>query len=182
MCWNPTKNLPLKLAPRRSSDRGRKLNEFFALAVICKASSNQTKSPSSATGTGTDAFAFHGRPGAQVALLQSPILPAVNSVYIKKQSFRGLPVDKPHTRISRFTSPSVSAYSAMKSALFVFLLTPFSLILSPILPRTSTEQGWTDFVLPPLLRFFQKVKKYENNRYTNTARIQRHPNPAALLR
>ncbi len=47
--------------------------------------------------TGTDASAFHGRPGARVALLQSPILPAANSPYIKRKSFRGLPVDKPHT-------------------------------------------------------------------------------------
>jgi hypothetical protein len=36
--------------------------------------------------------------GAQVALLQSPILPAVISHYIQNQNFRGLPVDKPHTR------------------------------------------------------------------------------------
>ena len=38
-----------------------------------------------------------------IALLQSPILPDVLSPYIKKRNFRGLPVDKPHTRVPRFT-------------------------------------------------------------------------------
>ena len=41
-----------------------------------------------------------GRLGAQVALLQSPILPVARTLYIRKQKFRGLPVDKPHTRSS----------------------------------------------------------------------------------
>ena len=42
-----------------------------------------------------------GELGAQVALLQSPILPAANSLYIQNQNFPGLPVDKPHTCFSR---------------------------------------------------------------------------------
>jgi hypothetical protein len=48
---------------------------------------------------GADASAIHGRLGAQVALLQSPILPAAGSLYPKKELFRKLPVDKPHTRL-----------------------------------------------------------------------------------
>ena len=47
---------------------------------------------------GTMHSAMHGQLGAQVALLQSPILPAVSSSYHKIRNFRGLPVDKPHTR------------------------------------------------------------------------------------
>jgi hypothetical protein len=53
---------------------------------------------------GSDASAIHGRLGAQVALLQSPILPAAGSLYPEKELFRNLPVDKPHTRIPRFLS------------------------------------------------------------------------------
>src|SRR5216684_2550882 len=45
---------------------------------------------------GTDAFAIHGRPGAQVALLQSPIFPTVRPRYIKRENFPPVPVDKPH--------------------------------------------------------------------------------------
>jgi len=36
--------------------------------------------------------------GAQVALLQNPILPAAMLNYTQEEIFRGLPVDKPHTR------------------------------------------------------------------------------------
>jgi hypothetical protein len=49
---------------------------------------------------GSDASAIHGRRGARVALLQSPILPAAGSLYPEKEIFRNLPVDKPHTRES----------------------------------------------------------------------------------
>src|SRR5687767_826801 len=64
--------------------------------------------PSPRIEAGTDASAIHGRLGAQVALLQSPILPAVSLPYTKGRNFRGLPVDKPHTRISRFAVSYVS--------------------------------------------------------------------------
>jgi len=47
---------------------------------------------------GADASAIHGRLGARVALLQSPILPATWVLYPEKEIFRNLPVDKPHTR------------------------------------------------------------------------------------
>ena len=56
------------------------------------------KNPGSKSGAGPNASAFHGRPGAQVALLQSLILPAVTTLYRKKRIYRGLPIDKPHTR------------------------------------------------------------------------------------
>ncbi len=46
---------------------------------------------------GTDASAIHGRLGAQVALLQSPILPAANLSYFRKTRLASIPVDKPHT-------------------------------------------------------------------------------------
>jgi hypothetical protein len=54
---------------------------------------------------GADASAIHGRLGARVALLQSPILPAAGSLYPEKELFRNLPVDKPHTCISWFELP-----------------------------------------------------------------------------
>jgi hypothetical protein len=58
------------------------------------------------TAPGADASAIHGRLGARVALLQSPILPAACSLYPEKEIFRNLPVDKPHTRIPRLTPPA----------------------------------------------------------------------------
>src|SRR5437773_1782443 len=51
---------------------------------------------------GADASAIHGRLGARAALLQSPILPVVSLSYYKNRNFQTNPVDKPHTRISRF--------------------------------------------------------------------------------
>src|SRR5258708_5555722 len=47
------------------------------------------KNPGTQIGAGTDASAIHGRLGAQVALLQSPILPAVSSLYVKEEIFEG---------------------------------------------------------------------------------------------
>jgi hypothetical protein len=76
-------------------------DEFNALTRGLR-NSRDTKNPGAKSGAGTDASAFHGRPGAQVALLQSPILPAVTTLYRKKRIVRGLPIDKPHTRLSRF--------------------------------------------------------------------------------
>ena len=72
-------------------------DEFNALTAACEGILKQ-KNPGARISAGKDAFAIHGRQGAQVALLQSPILPAVSSVYLKKENFPGLPVDKPHTR------------------------------------------------------------------------------------
>src|SRR5580765_8142032 len=71
-------------------------NEFNALTRGLRSIPGK-KNPSPKNGAGTDASAIHGRPSAQVALLQSPILSAVRSPYIKRRIFRGLPVDKPHT-------------------------------------------------------------------------------------
>ena len=48
---------------------------------------------------GVDASAFQGRLGAQVALLQSPILPAANPAYPQQREFYNLPVDNTHTRL-----------------------------------------------------------------------------------
>ena len=58
----------------------------------------EKKNPGTRTGAGTDASAIHGPLGAQVALLQSPILPVANLPYTKRKSVPELPVDKPHTR------------------------------------------------------------------------------------
>ena len=97
------------------------MNEFNALIRGLRSIQN-TKNPGSKSGAGTDVFASHGRPGAQVALLQSLILPAVIPRYRKKRLFRGLPIDKPHTRILRFNKfPSaLSEQSAVKKSVSVF--------------------------------------------------------------
>ena len=79
-------------------------DEFNALTRGLR-STPESKYPGTVTGAGTDASAIHGRPGAQVALLQSPILPVASSAYTQRKKFRGLPVDKPHTRI-----PTISWY------------------------------------------------------------------------
>ena len=46
---------------------------------------------------GADASAFQGRPGARVALLQSPILPAAHPPYPQLRESRNIPVDNTHT-------------------------------------------------------------------------------------
>src|SRR6266545_4899393 len=69
--------------------------------VACRAFLESKFPAPDRSGPGTDASAIHGRLGAQVALLQSPILPTANLPYTKRRNFRGLPVDKPHTRVSR---------------------------------------------------------------------------------
>jgi hypothetical protein len=53
------------------------LLEFIALSRGLR-SMPELKNPGPNNGVGTDASAIHGRLGAQVALLQSPILPIVN--------------------------------------------------------------------------------------------------------
>jgi hypothetical protein len=83
-----------------------KKNEFNALSRGLRPIP-ENKNPGASTGAGTDASAIHGRRGAQVALLQSPILPAASPSYKKRKPFPGFPVDKPHTRISRLISPSL---------------------------------------------------------------------------
>src|SRR6266478_4914927 len=57
---------------------------------------------------GVDASAIHGRLGAQAALLQSPILPAARSRYTSNKTFQNVPVDKPHTRVSRAAFPKTN--------------------------------------------------------------------------
>src|SRR5579864_2870968 len=74
-------------------------DEFIALSRGLR-SIPENKNPGTWIGVGTDASAFHGRPGARVALLQSPILRAAPLSYIGKEIFRECPVDKPHTRPS----------------------------------------------------------------------------------
>ena len=72
--------------------------EFIALAMVCRGIPCLYPSALPAGNADEDASAIHGRLGAQVALPQSPILPAANALYFKKRNFRGLPIDKPHTR------------------------------------------------------------------------------------
>ena len=71
--------------------------EFNALDRGCEASRKSKIPAPEIIDAGTDVSAIHGRPSAQVALLQSPILPAANVSYTQTRKFRGLPLDKPHT-------------------------------------------------------------------------------------
>jgi hypothetical protein len=75
-------------------------DEFIALNRGLR-SIPEKKNPGTQIDVGMDASAFHGQHGAQVALLQSPILRAARSPYIGTENFRGPPVDKPHTRNPR---------------------------------------------------------------------------------
>src|SRR6516162_4996226 len=86
--------------------------EFNALDRGCRGIP-KTKIPVPLIGTGRDAFAIHGWSGAQVALLQSPILPTVNPPYTQKGNVPVLPVDKTHT------CPSVVKKNLQKSHFFV---------------------------------------------------------------
>jgi hypothetical protein len=72
-------------------------NEFNALDHGLRSTPGK-KNPGLGIKAGTDASAIHGRPGAQVALLQSPTLPAAKEIYAGNRNVPGLPVDKPHTR------------------------------------------------------------------------------------
>src|SRR2546423_7069949 len=56
-------------------------DEFYALAVACKGIPKRENPIQDTLGPGGMLFAIHGRLGAQVALLQSPILPAVRREY-----------------------------------------------------------------------------------------------------
>ena len=60
--------------------RLKRKDEFFALAVVCGIIPNRNSR--SELGSGEDAFAIHGRLGAQVALPQSPIPRAVPTASI----------------------------------------------------------------------------------------------------
>jgi hypothetical protein len=75
--------------------------EFTALAMVCECLRLPNLSALPPRNADRDASAIHGRSGAQVALLQSPILPTAVSSYIKKRHFREPPLDKTHTRALR---------------------------------------------------------------------------------
>jgi hypothetical protein len=72
--------------------------EFIALAMVCRGIHCLYPSALQSCNADGDAPAIQGRLGAQVALLQSPILPTARETYFKKTNFRALPIDKPHTR------------------------------------------------------------------------------------
>ena len=107
MCSIPIKSLN----PPRSWP-----GEFFALAMACtgirKGQNSRLKLRTRGPGREPDAFAIHGRLGAQVALLQSLILPTAMITYHKRRNFSGGPVDKPHICISW---SSLCRHSAMPS-------------------------------------------------------------------
>jgi hypothetical protein len=98
------------------------------------------KNPDTRIGAGTDASAIHGRLGAQVALLQSPILPAANLPYTQKKSFPGFPVDKPHTSISRLKNP-IQAFPLQAVSAFIRVHPVLSVVRFPIRTTRKWKTG-----------------------------------------
>src|SRR5262245_59436520 len=104
-------------------------NEFNALTRgLLKHSSDTSSLFHLAAKQRADASAIHERLGAQVALLQSPILPTAKSNYFKRKHFRGLPIDKPHTcpsvveKSGSLSSPISSQSGSAPLRLCVFAL------------------------------------------------------------
>ena len=101
MSWTRTKSS--SRGPRPAQPNNMVKDEFIALVRgLLRPPSEVISWRCLTAAPGSDASAIHGRLGAQVALLQSPILPAAGSLYPEKELLRNLPVDKPHTSISWF--------------------------------------------------------------------------------
>ena len=98
MSWTQTKSSSPGPRPAQPNDMVK--GEFIALdRGLLKHPSTVMSWRCLTAAPGSDASAIHGRLGARVALLQSPILPAAILPYPEKEPFRNLPVDKPHTCI-----------------------------------------------------------------------------------
>ena len=96
MSWTQTKSSSPGPRPAQPNDMVK--GEFIALdRGLLKHPSTVMSWRCLTAAPGSDASAIHGRLGARVALLQSPILPAAILPYPEKEPFRNLPVDKPHT-------------------------------------------------------------------------------------
>jgi len=96
MSWTQTKRmLP---GPQLTRLNGMSYDEFIALdRGLLKPPAKTISRRRRPAAPGADASAIHGRLSAQVALLQSPILPAADSFYSQEGTSRGIPVDNTHT-------------------------------------------------------------------------------------
>ena len=105
MSWTQTKSWSRSPLPTKPDNMVK--NEFIALdRGLLKHPSKVISWRCLRAAPGADASAFHGRLGARVALLQSPILPVAELLYQEKKLFHNLPVDKPHTCNPWFSSRS----------------------------------------------------------------------------
>jgi hypothetical protein len=105
MSWTQTKNIAPFLSPTPLRPKSMLYDEFSAgNRGLLKHPAKVISRPCLSAAPGADASAIHGRLSAQVALLQSPTLPAAKSGCSQKREFRNVPVDKPHTRLPRFSS------------------------------------------------------------------------------
>ena len=101
MSWTQTKSMPP--SPRLTRLKSMSYDEFIALdpGLLRHPAQSHLPAPPGQAAPGADASAFQGRLSAQVALLQSPILPAADSLYPQQnETFRSIPVDNTHTRDS----------------------------------------------------------------------------------
>jgi hypothetical protein len=97
MSWTPTRNMSPTFSPPPPWPKSIACEEFIAWNRGLLKHPAKLISRHCLTATpGVDASAIHGRLGARVALLQSPILPPAVSPYSNKDILRN-PVDKPHT-------------------------------------------------------------------------------------
>ena len=98
MSWSQTK--PMPPSPQRIRLKRMNRIEFIALnRGLLRHPAKTISRRHRQAAPGADASAIHGRLGARVALLQSPILPAARSSYSKEKVFRSIPVDNTHTRL-----------------------------------------------------------------------------------
>jgi hypothetical protein len=98
MSWTQTKGMSPSL--RLTRLKNMKNDEFIALTPgLLRHPARVISRRHRQAAPGADASAFQGRLGAQVALLQSPILPAANPAYPQQREFYNLPVDNTHTRL-----------------------------------------------------------------------------------
>ena len=66
--------------------------EFNALTMACEAVPKENAQRQNGLAPGADASAIHGRLGAQVALLQSPILPTAAHSRLTRKNFKISPL------------------------------------------------------------------------------------------
>jgi hypothetical protein len=145
MYWTQTRSS--SRSPRPAQPNNRMNDEFIALnRGLLKHASETVSWRRLAAAPGADASAIHGRLGAQVALLQSPILPVAGSLYQEKALFRNVPVDKPHTRDLRLRLEKFAESFACPISHLLHRTPPASVLcihsVASVICSISARDGW----------------------------------------